>query len=547
MCRAMNNHPAADLLITHAHAFTADPTQPRAEAVAVVGSRIAFVGSNADAAHWRGPHTRVINAEGKTLMPGFIDSHFHLLHGSLDLGDIQLAGLADLAAATKAVRKFAHQHPQQEWLMGYGLKYNLAPGEPLTRHHLDAIIANRPLIVFAYDYHTAWANTEALRRAGILRGGEILSPNSEIVMGADGAATGELRESGAVRRVTRLIPPPDSARKRALLKKGLALAAQYGVTSIHNMDGDAEQIALYAAMEDSDELTLRVYVPYSATPATPPEALAEAVRWREQYNSELVRAGAVKFFMDGVIESYTGLLLDDYVGQPGNTGDANFTAEHFNRMAVEADRLGLQIFVHAIGDAAVRRTLDGYEAAQKTNGGHTKRGLRDARHRVEHIELIHPEDAPRFAQLGVIASMQPLHAPLRADGSDVWPERVGRDRWARSFAWQTLREAGAMLAFGSDWPVVSQNPLKGLYAALNRQPWAEGLPHHQQTLAEALIAYTRAAAYAEFQENVKGQLRAGMYADMVLLSGDIFSVPAEAIDEVRPTLTLCDGRIVYER
>lgn len=530
----------ADLLITHAHVFTADSANPQAESVAIVGSRIAFVGSNRDAAHWRGPHTRVINAEGRTLMPGFIDSHFHLLHGSIDLGDIQLAGHTDLPAVTAAVLDFAHAHPQHEWLAGYGLKYNLVPGQPLARQQLDAILPNRPLILFAYDYHTAWANTEALRRAGILHGGEILSPNSEIVMRADGTATGELRESGAVRHITRLIPEPDLARKRTLLKQGLALAAQYGITSIHNMDGDAEQIALYAALEDADELTLRVYVPFSARPATPPEALAEAVAWREQYNSEMIRAGAVKFFMDGVIESYTGLLLEDYAGRPGTAGDANFSAEHFNRMAVEADRLGLQIFVHAIGDAAVRRTLDGYEAAQKINV------QRDARHRVEHIELIHPDDLPRFAQLGVIASMQPLHAPRLADGSDVWPERVGRERWPRSFAWQTLREAGARLVFGSDWPVVTQNPMRGVYAALNRQPWAPGLPHHRQTLEDTLIAYTRDAAYAEFQEHIKGQLRVGYYADMVLLSSDILSAPAETLDEVHPTLTLCGGRIVYE-
>lgn len=536
----MNDHPTADLLITHAHVITADSANPQAESVAIVGPHIAFVGRNSDASHWRGPHTRVINAEGKTLMPGFIDSHFHLLGGSLDLGDIQLAGLDDLMAVTAATQSFAQRHPQQEWLAGYGLKYNLIPGQPLTRQHLDAVIADRPLILFAYDYHTAWVNTKALRRAALLHGGEILSPNSEIVMSADGTATGELRESGAVRHLTRLIPEPDAARKRALLQKGLALAAQCGITSVHNMDGDAEQIALYAALEDANELTLRVYVPYSVQPATPPQALAEAVAWREQYNSEMVRAGAAKFFMDGVIESYTGLLLDDYAGRPGYAGDANFTAEHFNHMAMEADRLGLQIFVHAIGDAAVRRTLDGYEAAQKING------RRDARHRVEHIELIHPDDLPRFAQLGVIASMQPVHAPRLADGFDVWPERVGRERWARSFAWQFLREAGARLVFGSDWPVVTQNPILGLSAALNREAWAEGLPHHRQTLADTLMAYTRDAAYAEFQENVKGQLRVGHYADMVLLSADIFAVPPETIDQLQPVLTVCGGRVVYE-
>jgi predicted amidohydrolase YtcJ len=175
---------------------------------------------------------------------------------------------------------------------------------------------------------------------------------------------------------------------------------------------------------------------------------------REMNPVGMARGGAAKFFMDGVIESYTALLLDDYEGRPGYRGDANFSAEHFTRMATEADRLGLQIFVHAIGDAAVRRTLDGFEAAQRTNG------RRDSRHRVEHSELIHPDDLPRFKELSVIASMQPLHAPLTATGADVWPVRVGASRWDRSFAWRSLRAAGATLAFGSDWPVVSQNPMR---------------------------------------------------------------------------------------
>jgi predicted amidohydrolase YtcJ len=308
------------------------------------------------------------------------------------------------------------------------------------------------------------------------------------------------------------------------------------------MDGDTAQLALYAALEDVGELTLRVYCPYSVTPDTPPEALAEAVAMRQTFQSDMVRSGCVKFFMDGVIETYTGLLLDDYAGQPGNRGGALFSADHFNHMAAEADRLGLQIFVHATGDGAVRRTLDGFEAAQRANG------RRGSRHRIEHIELIHPDDLPRFAELGVIASMQPAHAPrLPSDDPDVWLARVGPERWGRSFAWQTLRQAGvARLAFGSDWPVAPSDPLLGLHAALNRQPWLPDLPDQRQTLADAIASYTCDAAYAEFQEQHKGQIRVGMLADLVLLSADLFATPVEEIDQIRPVLTLCDGRIVYE-
>lgn len=537
--------PNADLLITNARVFTADPARPTAQAVAVQGRHLVFVGSHADSHAWRGPTTRVIDAGGGSLLPGLIDSHFHLLWGSLEMGDIQLDSAESWPTAVEQIRAYAATHPNAAWLVGYGLRYGIrGEGQSLTRKQLDAALASRPLILFAYDHHTAWANTEALRRAGRLQGGPLVAPNSEIVMAPDGTATGELREGGAFRPLMDLIPPPDLAQKRAALQRGMAAAARLGLTSVHNMDGTAEQIGLYAAMEDAGEMALRVYVPYSVTPATPPEALAEAAAWRAEYTGDFVRTGAVKFFMDGVIESYTALLLEPYADRPGYLGDANYTAEHFTRLASEAERLGLQMFVHAIGDAAVRRTLDGFEAALRAN---PQRPLAASRHRLEHIEVIHPADIPRLAALGVIASMQPLHAPRDAHGSDVWPARVGPERWPYSFAWETLRQAGAHLAFGSDWPVVSQSPLAGIQAAVTRQPWAPGLPDQRQTLTNTLLAYTRHAAYAEFQEDVKGTLAPGRLADLVLLSADLEALPPETLGQVEPLLTVCNGRITYEK
>ncbi|MCL4302048.1 MAG: amidohydrolase [Anaerolineae bacterium] len=532
----------ADLIITQAKVYTVDPAYPHAEAVAVRGQQIVFVGSAADAAAWQGPATRVIDGQGSTLLPGFIDSHFHLLAGSMELADMQLGAVTSLDSLAAAVHHFAGEHPDNPWLVGRGLRYSIVPNQQsLTRHHLDAIIAGQPLLVFAYDVHTAWANTAALRQANILVDGKTVGPNSEIVRAADGQASGELREPGAYRPLLDLIPQPDKVKKRAMLRRGLAEAARAGVTSVHNMDGDMEQVTLYAALEERGELTLRVYCPYSVTPDTSPEALAEAVAMRRTFGSDMVRGGCAKFFMDGVIETYTGLLLDDYAGLPGNCGGALFSAEHFEAMAAEADRLGLQIFVHATGDGAVRRALDGFEAVQGQNG------RRDSRHRIEHIELIHPDDVPRFAGLGVIASMQPAHVPLQTpDDPDVWPARVGPERWGHSFAWQTLRQAGARLAFGSDWPVAPQDPLRGVHAALNRRPWQPGLPEQRQSLADAVAAYTRDAAYAEFREQAKGQLKSGMLADMVLLSADLFATPIDEIDQVHPVLTICAGRVVYE-
>jgi len=338
------------------------------------------------------------------------------------------------------------------------------------------------------------------------------------------------------------IPEPDDIKKRELVRKGLQYLASLGVTSVHNMDGDQEQAAFYAAMEDMGELTLRIYMPYDVKPETPLEALAdEAAVMRQQFDGDMVRAGSVKFFMDGVFESYTAVLLDGYRDRPEVTGQAIFDAGLFSRLATEADRLGLQIFVHACGDGAVRRVLDGYEAAQKANG------RRDSRHRVEHIELIHPDDLPRFAGLGVIASMQPLHSPLAKNDPDVWPLRVRRRDWDRSFAWRMLRDAQATLVFGSDWPVAPPDPILGIHGALTRQPWQPGHNPHRQTLEEAIAAYTKDAAYAEFQEDKKGQIKEGMWADMVLLSDDIFSIPKEQICDLRVVMTMVNGRVVYQQ
>lgn len=531
--------PYADLLIQNAAVFTANPAQPSAEAVAVRGNRIVFVGSHADSRAWRGPHTRLIDGQGCTLLPGFIDSHFHLLLGSLKLGDIVLDQVESMDELAQTIRRFAAEQPDRPWLKGQGLRYAPLPNQTLTRHQLDTIVTDRPLVIISYDGHTGWANTPALQAAGILTGQPQVGPNSQIKREADGTAAGELVEPGAYNLVLACVPKPDAAAKTTLLRRGLAYLASLGLTSVHNMYGDAEQMALYTALEAGNNLTLRVYVPFHVKPETPAAALAEAVEMRRA-STALVRGGAAKFFMDGVIETYTGLLVDDYPDRPGDNGGALFSAEHFTHMAREADRLGLQIAVHAVGDGAVRRALDGFEAVGQANGPH------DRRHRIEHIELIHPADLPRFAQLGVIASMQPAHAMLSGDDPDPWLRRIEPARWACSFAWQTIRQAGAVLAFGSDWPVASPNPITGLHFACNRQVWAPGLPDQRQSLADALLSYTRLAAYAEFEEQRKGQLIPGFLADLVLLSHDILAIPLEQIVETRPALTICDGRIVFE-
>jgi len=534
----MAHQEYADLLITNAHALTMDRAQPTAEAVVVQGNRIIFVGSTAEALAWRRPHTQVIDAAGCTLLPGLIDSHFHLLWGSLKLDNIECEGLTTYAELRAAVHAYAAANPDRLWLLGNGLIYEIGPERQiLTRHHLDALVADQPLAIMAFDYHTMFANTRALEMAGLLHGGACAA-GSEIVMGPDGTATGELRERGAFGSIQALIPTLDPARKRQLLHHGLAQAAAYGITSVHNMNGNLEELSLYADMAAAGELTLRINVPFSVTPATPLAALHEAIAMRDAGLSNQVRSTGVKFFMDGVVESYTALLLEPYADKPGDCGKAIFEADHFTQMVTACDRLGLQVITHAIGDAAIRRTLDGYAAALQSNG------RRDSRHRIEHVELLHPADLPRLRELGVIASMQPVHETVSEPGQ-LWAKNVGEARWGWGFPWQALRTSGVHLVFGSDWPVVTQNPYGGMHAALARTPWLPHLPVQRQSLHDTLAAYTRDGAYAEFQEGHKGQLRPGMLADLVLLDQDITTTPVPAVKAIKARLTVFDGRIVY--
>jgi len=524
----------ADVIVTNAKVFTADEHNPTAEALAVHGNRIVYVGDMTGVEKMQSANSRFLDGQGKTLMPGFIDSHFHLLWGAVEMANAQLYEIHTREELKDKLLQFSEEN-NPAWVLGNGIKYGIVS----ARQELDAIIADRPIYIEAYDSHTGWANTRALDLAGILKPGKAIGSNGIVVRDRSGMATGELREWDAIGTVMDVVPKPNEAQKRKLLKRAMAQIVATGVTSVHNMNGDPEEMLTYAALEDSGDMILRVYVPYTVKPETTKELLDEAVKMA-QMGGEYARGGAVKFFMDGVWESYTALNLEPYADNPEATGTGIWSADGFADIAKECDRLGLQIFVHACGDGAVRRILDGFEKVQKQNG------YRDSRHRVEHIEVIHPDDMPRFKKLGVIASMQLLHAPLTTNEGDVWLVRTGEERWPTSFAWRNIKDAGARMVFGSDWSVAHYNPMLGIHAGLTRQPYRPGLPDQKLRLEEYLIGYTREAAYAEFMENEKGQLKEGFLADMVLLSEDIFNIAPEEIKKVKPLWTMVNGKIVYE-
>ena len=526
----------ANIIITNAKVFTSDEANPHAEAIAVKGNHIVYVGDNAGAESFRDETTRVIDGQGHTLTPGFIDTHVHLLWGSIWMGNAQLQEVRTKDDLKKVLLDFANANKTSEWVIGRGIRYNIVS----TRQELDEIIADRPIYIGAFDGHTAWANTKALEMAGILNDDGRELTNGIIVRDENGLAAGELREGDAMNLIMDLVPHPDANRKRELLKLGIKEFNKTGITSVHNMNGDMDEMLVYAALEDSGEMNMRVYVPYHVKPETKEEDLKEAAEMAK-IQMDYVRGGTAKFFMDGVWESYTAFNIDPYADDPSVGIVAPiFSLEHFVRMASICDKQGMQIAVHCCGDGAVRQTLDGYEAIQKANG------KRDSRHRVEHIEVCQPEDMPRFKELGVIASMQTSHAPFSLEDDVVWTKRTGPQRWPISFPWRDLKNAGAHLSLGSDWTVAPFNPLINIYVALNRKKLAPENPDQNLTLEECIIGYTRDAAYVEFKENEKGQLKAGYLADLVLFSHDLFEVKPEEIMSAKAVLTMIDGRIVHE-
>jgi predicted amidohydrolase YtcJ len=551
---------SADLIVTQGRVLTLCPDLPRAEAVAIAGGRIVFVGSGAEVRALKGPQTKVIDAQGGSVLPGFIEAHMHLFPGAMELDHLHLTGIHGFEDLERAVRRYAAGRPGRDLVIAQGADYTiLSIDHRVTRQDLDRIIPDRPFVMFAPDHHTAWANTKALELAGILRGRD-LGPGNEIVMGPDGYAAGELREGEAMQPVQALAasgdrhrlglatggepdPPPTPEELEydlKVLKRGLEHCAKHGITSFHNMDGNLYTLELLDRLEQRGELLARARVPFHMKNFMPLAALEKAQAMAERYRSDTLSSGFVKVFVDGVLDSWTAVMVEDYADRPGWRGEPLFSPDHFAEVACEADRRGLQIAVHAIGDGAVRLVLDGYAEARRRNGP------RDSRHRIEHVELHHPADRYRFRDLGVIASMQPPHPP-GSQGLPLEPtlSRIGRPRWADAYAWNTLRDAGARLVFASDWPVSDIKPIRSMHSAMTRKRWAEDLPDQRQTLAQALAGYTLDGAYAEFKEDRKGQLARGFLGDLVVLSGDIEATPADRPEELHPVATVCGGRVTF--
>lgn len=535
-----------DLMVYNAKVYAGGGSGGFAEAIAVRGNTIVRVGSNRDIKRFRRPHTVVVDAHGAAVVPGFNDAHIHFASGSLALNEINLLDATTAEQIVTRIRAWARAHPERPWVTGRGWYYTAFPGGLPTRQLLDQAVPDRPAYLTAYDGHSGWANTAALKRAGITR--KTPNPkNGVIVKDASGEPTGVLKES-AMALVRQALPKASRAERLAAIRTGIAEAHRHGITSVQNASGSPDEIALWDELRREKALTLRMYHALSADPGFTAADADRFEQTRKIYADDpLLKAGAIKLMVDGVIESHTAAMLAPYANR-NTRGMPNFTPAELNRIVTLLDARGWQIWIHAIGDSGIRMALDAFEAAAKANPA----PARDRRHRIEHIESIDPADVPRFERLGVIASMQPFHANPDPSMGTVWSANIGPVRASHGWLWHSIAKAGGRLAFGSDWPVVTLDPRVGLQVAANRaspkgEPAGGWLPEERLPLTAAIDGYTSGAAWASFDEQRKGTLAKGMLADIVVLSSDIFDAPPERILDARVEVTIFDGKVVYDR
>ena len=542
--RVAGAQPAASLVLLNGKIWTVNDRQPRAEAVACLGSRIVAVGSNGEIRKWIGAGTEAIDMGGKLVLPGFNDAHVHFFSGGENLASVQLRDAKSEDEFRKRIAEFAAKQPAGRWITGGDWDHeNWTPARLPTRQLIDAVTAGHPVFVNRLDGHMALANSQALQLAGITRDTPD-PPGGTIVRDAAGEPTGVLKDAAMERMdgVDGVIPAPSEDQIADAVRAAMRYAAENGVTSVQDMSAAPEILRVYQTLLARGELTVRIS---GHQPLATWQRLA-AVGLRADFGGEKLHIGALKGFADGSLGSTTALFFEPYLDAPNTSGLANSEMIPESKMQAHilgADRAGLQVAVHAIGDKANHTVLGMYEEAARQNGA------RDRRFRIEHAQHLRMEDIPRFGTLHVIASMQPYHCI--DDGR--WAEkRIGPERAEGTYAFRALLDSGAVLAFGSDWDVAPMQPLMGIYAAATRRTldgkhpngW---VPEQRITVAEAIRAYTMGSAYASFDEKIKGSIEPGKLADMVVVSDDILSIPAVEIEKTRVETTVFDGKVIYHR
>ena len=537
---------AADAVFVNGRVWTVDPAKPEAQAVAVWRGRILRVGTDAEVKALAGPRTRVIDLAGRRVVPGFYDSHAHVLGGGQQLARVELKDAKDEAEFGRRLAAFDKSTPRDRWLLGGNWDHDRAFGGKLpTATTIDKYVKDRPVFIRRYDGHMALANTAALKLAGVTSDTKDV-PGGVIDRLADGKTPSGILRDNAMSLVGRLVPEPDEAEVVEAVLAAQRHAAEFGVTSIQDMEGSSPEtrrryLRVLQRLAREGKLTCRIDVRW---PLALHKELAN-LGVGADFGSDFVRVGGLKAYMDGSLGSSTAKMFEPYTSDATTTGVYVTEPDAMRALVRSADAAGLNVCVHAIGDKANAVLLDIFEQV-----GRERHGPHEARFRVEHVQHLRPADYPRFKQLGVVASMQPYH--VADDGR--WAEgRIGAKRCANSYAFRSLIDKGAKLAFGSDWPVAPLDPLAGIDAAVNRRTldgkhpngW---FPEQRVTVAEAVEAYTMGSAFAGFQEKDRGSVAEGKLADFAVLSRDIFD-PKERdrIADTMVEMTVVGGKVVYER
>ena len=534
---------AADLIVTNARIWTGCKSQPSAKSLAVWRGRILALGSTADMLRVAGPATRILDARGRRIVPGFFDSHLHLLGGGLQLSRVDLKSAKDEAEFGRRLQEFDRKHPRGGWMLGGDWDHDRTFGGKLPDAQLlDRYVRERPVYLRRYDGHMAVANSRAMALASITARTEDPSGGVMDRQGDSRQPSGIFRDN-AMGLVDRVVPAPSEADVVEAVHQALQEISRNGITSVQDMDGgtaDSRRTLFrhYQGLARQGALTARIDLRWSLAEWNELDRLG----LQSGFGDNWLRIGGVKGFADGSLGSSTAKMYDPYLSQPANTGIFVTPRNKLQEYISAADGAGISIAVHAIGDRANEELLDIFAAVEKQNG------QRDRRFRIEHAQHLRPQDYSRFRELGVVASMQPYHAV--DDGR--WAEgRIGAGRCASSYAYRSLLEAGACVAFGSDWPVAPLSPLLGIDAAVNRRTldgknpdgW---FPEQRITVAEALEAYTLSAAYAGFQERDRGSLEPGKLADFVVLARDILADgERNQIGQTRVLATVVGGKVVF--
>lgn len=534
----------ADLVLRNGAVYTVDGARSWAESVAIRGGRIVFVGRNAEVSGWVGKQTRVVDLRGRMVMPGMQDSHIHPLMGGVDALNCDLHGKNTADEYLATVKAYAAANPKEPWILGGGwLMSAFGPGAKPSRTLLDSVVPDRPVLLMSTDGHTGWANSKALAIAGITRDTKD-PPDGRIDRDPQtGEPIGSLQE-GASSLVERHVPPTSAEKRMAGLRYTVKMLNAYGITGLQDASVRQPDIETYTALDASGGLTVHAVLAQWWERDKGVEQIAGMERLRKQFTRGHVRPTSVKIMQDGVMENYTAALLEPYLIEGSPRGIPMIEPQALKLAVTALDAKGFQVHFHAIGDAAVRQSLDAVQAARTTNG---PSGLR---HHISHLQLIDPTDIPRFRQLDVIANFQPLWAWADPYITELTTPFVGKVRTERMYPIGAVHATGGMIAFGSDWSVSSANPLEQIEVAVRRADptRADGevfIPDQRLPLPEAIAAFTINAAYVNGAERETGSIEVGKSADLVVLDRNLFAIEPAAISDTKVVLTLFEGKPVH--